>query len=325
MSLKVVDDTEKVNLKSPTKDGTYEGAMGGTELMNKALHERVDSALLEEFNIIKSRVRYVDESKKNLLWLHDLWNDPEALHLKDAESRKRFEKLIFVSNWQLQTYNLGLGVPYAESVVLKNAIEPIMLEKGDKDKEQVRIIYHTTPHRGLNLLIAGFQEIAKNLGDKVHLDIYSSFNAYGWPERDEPYKPLFELAEEHPNMTYHGYQPNDVVRKALKESHIFAYPSTWPETSCIAALEAMSAGCQVVCPNYAALPETTGNWARMYQWSEDMHIHANVFANQLYAAVNEQFDDSTQKRVAYAKNWTDNFFNWDLRAAEWTDVLQSLK
>ena len=51
MSLNIIDDTDKIEL-GPSKDGTYTGAMGGTEMMNKALHDRVDNALLEEFNII---------------------------------------------------------------------------------------------------------------------------------------------------------------------------------------------------------------------------------------------------------------------------------
>jgi len=40
MSLNIIDDTETVEL-GPSADGTYDGAMGGTELMNKGLHERV--------------------------------------------------------------------------------------------------------------------------------------------------------------------------------------------------------------------------------------------------------------------------------------------
>lgn len=325
MSLNIIDDTEKVEL-GPSKDGTYTGAMGGTELMNKALHDRVDNALLEEFNIIKSRVRWTDPKKKNILWLHDTWNDPESKHLQEEDSIKRFAKLVFVSNYQLATYNMGLGVPYHYSTVLRNAIDPITLSKEDKGAEGdvVRIIYHTTPHRGLNLLVAAVTEIAKKLGDKVHLDVFSSFEAYGWKERDQPYEELFQSIREHPQMSYHGFQPNDVVRDALKKAHIFGYPNTWPETSCIAAIEAMSAGCEIVCPNHAALPETTGHWARMYQFSEDQNTHANVFANQLFAAVKDYWDENNQKKLAFAKNWTDNFYNWDLRAAEWTNLLQNL-
>lgn len=320
MALHIIDDTEvKSTMNS---DGTWNKAQGGTELMNKTLYERVDNALLDEFNIIKSRVRKVSDDKMNLLWLHDLWADPEAQHLKEPKSRARFARLVFVSNWQLQTYNLALGVPYSESIVLKNAIDPIQWK--EKSKNQVRLIYHTTPHRGLQLLVPVMEELAKIHGDKIHLDIYSSFEAYGWKERDEPYLDLFERAKAHPQMTYHGFQPNSVVRQALQKAHIFAYPSIWQETSCIAAIEAMSAGCEVVCPNLAALPETTGGFADMYHWNEDMNYHANVFANILNRTINNIYDDNVQKKLMYAKNYIDNFYNWELRSAEWTGLLQGL-
>lgn len=321
MSLEDIRDDEVVSAMNA--DGTWNKAQGGTELMNSALYERVDNGLLEEFNIIKSRVREVSSDKPNILWLHDLWADPEAQHLKDPESRKQFSRLVFVSNWQLTTYNLGLGVPYHESIVIKNAIDPI--EYKEKPKDQIRLIYHTTPHRGLQLLVPVMQELAKIWGDQIHLDVYSSFEAYGWKERDEPYLELFEQIKEHPNMTYHGFQPNNVIRKALQESHIFAFPSIWQETSCIAAIEAMSAGCEIVCSNLAALPETTAGFAQMYQYSEDMNYHANVFAYFLNQAIKNHRDEQNLKKLLFQKNYTDNFYNWDVRAAEWTGLLQALK
>lgn len=306
----------------PSKDGTYKGAMGGTEMMMQGLKDRVSSDLLDQFQIICSRVSEL-EDKPRILWLHDLWNDPAAQHLKDPDSRERFEKLVFVSNYQLNTYNMGLGVQYNESIVMKNAIEPIEYkEKGD---DVVRLIYHTTPHRGLNILVAAFEALAEDYGDRIHLDVYSSFNAYGWPQRDEPYQNLFAQIEAHPQMTYHGYQPNDVVRKALQEAHIFAYPNTWVETSCIAAIEAMSAGCQVVCPNLGALPETTGGFATMYQFEEDMNVHANKFVNILNHAIHMQLNDQNFKqKMLFQKNWVDNNYNWNVRSQEWTFFLKDL-
>jgi UDP-glucose:(glucosyl)LPS alpha-1,2-glucosyltransferase len=326
MGLQIIDDTETVDLGlSPSEDGTYTKAMGGTELMNKALTERVDPALLEEFHIIKSRVRKVETDKKNILWLHDLWADPEAQHLKDPASRKRFSKLVFVSNWQLSTYNMGLGVPYAESTVLRNAIDPITVDWNEKPDDVINLIYHTTPHRGLDIVYAAVEKLAEIYGDKIHLDVFSSFEAYGWKERDQPYLELFDKIRNHPQMTYHGFQPNSTVREYLQKAHIFAYPSIWQETSCIAAIEAMSAGCEVVCSNLAALPETTGHWADMYDFNEDIQQHANVFVNRLYGAIERRRDDNMQKKLVLQKNWIDNYYNWDLRAAEWTNLLTSLK
>jgi len=326
MGLNIIDDTEKVPL-GPSEDGTYKDAKGGTEMMASRIQSLVDDlGYTDKFNIIHSRVRWTDPKKKNILVLHDTWDDPESQHLREKESLDRFAKLVFVSNYQLQTYNLAHNVPYSKSIVLRNAIDPIPLNITDKGKDGdvIRVIYHTTPHRGLNLLVAAFAEIAKRLGDKIHLDVYSSFEVYGWKERDKPYEELFNIIREHPQMTYHGYQPNEVVREALKNAHIYGYPSIWPETSCISAIEAMSAGCNVVCSNLAALPETTGHWAQMYQFTEDLNDHANVFANQLYSAIQNHWDDSTQKKLIYQKNWTDNFYNWEVRAAEWTDFLQGL-
>ena len=322
MPLKILDTAEDEFSLGPSEDGTYEEANGGTEMMRNQLYSRVDPDLLDKFQIICSRVRWIDPKKPTILWCHDTWDDPESQHLKEEERRARFEKFVFVSNYQLSTYNLALQVPYAQSFVMQNAIEPIELK--DKDKDQIKLIYHTTPHRGLNVAVAAIMELAKNYGDKIHFDVFSSFEAYGWKDRDKEFEDLFNNIKEHPQMTYHGYQPNEKVREALQEAHIFAYPSIWPETSCIAAIEAMSAGCQVVCPNFAALPETTANFATMYQWSEDIQFHANVFANMLNAAIQNHYDENTQRKLLYQKNYTDNFYNWDLRASQWTGFLQGL-
>ena len=322
MPLKILDTAEDEFSLGPSEDGTYEEANGGTEMMRNQLYSRVDPDLLDKFQIICSRVRWIDPKKPTILWCHDTWDDPESQHLKEEERRARFEKFVFVSNYQLSTYNLALQVPYAQSFVMQNAIEPIELK--DKNKDQIKLIYHTTPHRGLNVAVAAIMELAKNYGDKIHFDVFSSFEAYGWKDRDKEFEDLFNNIREHPQMTYHGYQPNEKVREALQEAHIFAYPSIWPETSCIAAIEAMSAGCQVVCPNFAALPETTANFATMYQWSEDIQFHANVFANMLNAAIQNHYDENTQRKLLYQKNYTDNFYNWDLRANQWTGFLQGL-
>ena len=304
------------------EDGTWTHSQGGTEMMSGALTARVNRELLEKVFIIKSRVRHIAPDRPNVLWLHDRWDDDEAQHLKDPNSRARFARLVFVSNYQLATYNLKLGVPYQQTTVLLNAIEPIAFQ--EKAPHPIRLIYHTTPHRGLDLLIPVVEQLVQHWGDKIHLDVYSSFAAYGWPERDQPYAPLFERIRRHPQMTYHGFQPNHVVRDALQQAHIFAYPSVWHETSCIAAMEAMSAGCEIVCPNLAALPETTGQFATLYAFHEDPNQHAHRFANVLHQAIGRHLSPEMQQKLRAQKEWADYVYNWDRRAQEWATLLTAL-
>ena len=64
----------------------------------------------------------------------------------------------------------------------------------------------------------------------------------------------------------------------------------------------------------------------MYQWNEDSQQHANVFVNQLYSSIQRILDKDANlnKKLVYQKNWVDNFYNWDLRAAEWENMLRQL-
>lgn len=320
MKVTVVDD---VNIESNEVDRK---AMGGTELMKYALHSRLASELLSEFQIIPSRVRELDPDKLKVYWLHDLPHDPESQHLKDGGWDK-FDRLVFVSYWQQQQYKNYLGVPFEKGIVLKNAIVPIdNINKPDPSQE-LRIIYHTTPHRGLELLVPAFEKLAEQFPHAV-LDVYSSFNAYGWPQRDEPYKELFKRCEDHPQINYHGYQPNEVVREALGKAHIFAYPSIWPETSCIALIEAMSAGCLCVHSSLAALPETSANWTYMYQYTENNQTHINSFYYSLKQCMEIMSDQEKNvlvaKRLNMQKQYVDAFYNWDLRASEWNMMLTAM-
>ena len=305
------------------ENGDVVSARGGTEMMKEGLLERLDPDLADQFNIICSRVRDISEDKKNILWLHDTWDDPEAQHLREADSRSRFDKLVFVSNYQFQTYHMGHGIPYHESVVLKNAITPI--EEHKKDTDNIRLIYHTTPHRGLEILVPVFDHLW-NAGykDKIHLDVFSSFNIYGWPQRDEPYQELFQQCMNHPGISYHGSVDNSIVRQYLKQAHIFAYPNIWPETSCISLLEAMSGGLAIVCPNYAALPETSGNFANMYQFHEDHNTHANIFASVLKVIIDQYDDEHHNEKLRFQKLWVDAYYSWDARIPEWTSLLKGL-
>jgi len=252
--------------------------------------------------------------------LHDLPGDPESDHLK-AGGWNRFDKLVFVSNWQMQAYQKHYGLPWYKCVVLHNAIEPIPYVEKPKDK--IKLIYHTTPHRGLNILISAFDNLCKEF-DNIELDVYSSFKIYGWEQRDEPYQELFDFCKAHPKINYHGAVPNSEVRAALQQAHIYAYPNTWLETSCISLLEAMSAGLFCVHPNYGALYETAANWTWMYQWQDNARDHAKMFYELTSNAIRMYNHNDTTKTLQAQKAYIDAFYGWQNRKNQWQNLLVSM-
>lgn len=323
----IIEDSKKD--KSIETNELDRNAMGGTELMKYGLHERLPKDLLDHFQIIPSRVRDLDPNRIPILWNHDLPGDPETKHLKDVKAEDyKFKKVVYVSHWQLQQFINFLGVPYSKSIVLQNAIEPI--EDHQKPDDAINICYHTTPHRGLELLVPVFKHLIDNqipklkLGRPVHLHIYSDFAIYGWESRNEPYLPLFDECRNHPNITYNHTLSNEKMKEELKKMHIFAYPSIWQETSCIALIEAMSAGLLCVHSAYAALPETSANWTLTYPMSEDHRLHCNMFADQLLSALSMLDKQHVKDRLEMQKRYTNGFFNWEVRALQWKALLEGL-
>ena len=247
--------------------------------------------------------------------------DPESQHLKDPESRKRFDGFVFVSNWQMQAYSWFLGVPYQNSIVLKNAIVPFP-ERKAKQGNEIRLIYHTTPHRGLEILVPVFEELAKKYFN-IFLDVYSSFKIYGWEQRDEPYRELFKRCEDHPRINYHGTVSNSEIRVALQKADVFVYPSIWLETSCIALIEALSAGCDIIHPNLGALPESSLCLTDMYDWAEYKEEHAKRFSRKIEDYIIRKKYGMISRLSRY-KSFVDENYDWEIRKLQWRQYLNSI-
>lgn len=298
-------------------------ARGGTEQMLERLHNTIEVPLLDQFQIIPSRVRELKEDKFRIFWCHDLPGDGEATAALGNNKWERFHKIVFVSNWQMQHYIDMYKLPWSRCVVLANAIEPIKNERHAVAKERVNLIYHTTPHRGLNILLPVFDKLYQE-DNNLSLDVYSSFGIYGWNERDKEFEDLFEFCRSHPGINYHGAVPNEQVREALTHADIFAYPSTWPETSCIALIEAMSAGCISIHPNFAALFETAGQFTFMYQMQEDTSLHASYLYTNLKSAIELIHRGEHGPVIHTSQRYADQFYDWSTRAQQWTAMLKSV-
>jgi glycosyltransferase involved in cell wall biosynthesis len=304
-------------------------SVGGTEITTKQIYDgTIPRELLEQFQIVPSRIRELDESRIRIYHGHDLPWDPEVARLKDPEFRAKFHKMVFSSEWQYSLYQTILGVEFSERcAVIEPGIVPGSGWPGIDGKSDlpVHLAYASTPQRGLEILVPVFERLAAEDPD-VRLHVHSSFKLYGWGESDKRYEPLFDKVRAHPQMIYHGFTPHDKLMDSFQSYHVLAYPCTWLETSCRVLTEAMSAGLVAVHPNLGALPYTGGGLTHVYQGDSNPQIHAELHYKALKEAVGlwrtdrEGLIDYLRDTKAYA----DARFNVDTVRADWQELLTSL-
>jgi len=298
-------------------------ARGGTEMMRDRLLRHIPKELLEGYAIHLSRPREIYRDVKNILWLHDLAEDPENKILLN-DGWKKFHYFVFVSQWQRDMYIAYYNIPYSKCVVISNAVD-VDIKHKEKPNDIINFVYHTTPHRGLELLYPIFDSLSKK-HNNIHLDVFSSFEIYGWGHRDEPYKELFDKLRNHPKITYHGSKDNQTVLNYLEKAHIFLYPCIWKETSCIALIEAIRSGCLAIHPNYGALTETAEGKSVAYEYTENLNDHANVCYQTVDLVLNaEKKINGTINNFVKGYEVSMNKNTIQAFKMKWTNILENLK
>lgn len=304
-------------------DEFSKNAFGGTEIAKKELQKRLPHELLSKFQIICDRVGELDPNKIKLFWVH---NTPDQLDYNHLQNNgwKKFSKIIFISQNQRDKFISRFNIPYSHCTIIPYGIEPIELKEKPKDK--ISLIYHPTPYRGLKLLFNVFQKLCKEY-DNLELKVFSSYKIHGLNDNQKLYKNStdYQRIERHPKVKNIGFVPNKQVREELSNSHIFAYPNIYKETFCLSLLEAMSAGCLCIHPNYGCLKETASNWTTIYDYHEDEYEHQQIFYKYLKNAIDIVNTQEVQKHLQMQSEYVTYFHNWDRITSRWIDLLKSIE
>jgi UDP-glucose:(glucosyl)LPS alpha-1,2-glucosyltransferase len=157
-----------------SKNGTYEKSKGGTETMFRRLQawvldKREDK---DQIQVICSRIRDLEDGKKHILWLHDMVDDPENAVLDKDDVLDKIDLFVFVSITQMKDYQTHFPkIPQERCAVIYNCFEdfftPNAIESAIDQKwwsgydGKIKFVYHTTPHRGLNVACAAMAELDK--------------------------------------------------------------------------------------------------------------------------------------------------------------------
>lgn len=255
--------------------------------------------------------------------------DQEAVAaLADPAVRDAFDGFVFVSDWQRRGFVERFGLPSAATTVLGYAVAPVFegLFSGPGDLAAAkaggcRLAYTSTPFRGLELLLAIFPRLPRPAG----LEVYSSLATYQVAEAEDPFADLYRACRATPGVRYVGPLPQPALATALRGVSILAYPSIFAETFCIAALEAMAAGCLVVTTDLGALPETTGGRAVMAGLGGGLPEGMRRYAGLLDAAVAAAGAPETAGRLWEQVCWVRDTGTWAVRARQWSGWLERVR
>lgn len=301
-----------------------EAPLGGTQILFKTLLSKLGDYDMSEINLILTTTdeKLLKKDKINILWIHIPPGMEGLENLCNRSYLDRISYFVFVSHWQYEKFRYFYKIPEYKSLVIRNATDPIERVKRDK---KIKLIYTSRPGSGLNILLDAFERISR---EDVELDIYSSNIIYGEEyakHADDFYAPLLKRAKTTLNVNYCGYAPNVDIKIALQKAHIFAYPSTQEETSCLAAIEAAMAGLDIVTTNFGALYETLGPWAKFVCYDSNLKNLTLKYAHALNLAIDNYWLESTQTRLHEQSIHFHKFWSWEQRTPEWKNFLSQLK
>ena len=298
---------------------------GGSESQLRLLFKYVPDEYFKDINLILNNANpsLIDKNRLNVLWMQHFVNQEEAKNLGSKDFVDQLDYVVFNSHWNFEKFQYQFKIPENKSLVIRNAVEQIEFHKKPKDK--INLIYHTTPWRGLlNLL-----KIFKNLNlPNVELNVCSSLKIYGKKFEDvyaQKYQNIFDDCKSTKNVNYLGFVDNENIIKLLKKTHIYAFPSIWPETSCISAIEALSAGCEVVTTNLGALYETCSPFSKLVGFDRNLNNLEKKYEKALQDSIENFWSSKNQKKLVLQYEIMKSTYSWDVRAVEWKNFFNEAR
>ncbi len=304
---------------------SFNDSYGGSENQMRLLLKNLPDECFKDINLILNNASHdlIEKNKINILWMHHFVNQKEAANLASKDFINKLDWIVYNSNWNLEKHIYQFKVPENKCLVIKNAIEKINFE--EKPKNKINLIYHTTPWRGLVLLLKVFKKL--NL-ENVELNVCSSTKIYGKKFDNalgKNYEKIFNECKNTKNVNYYDFLHNNKIIDLLKKMHIFSYPSVWHETSCIAAIESMAAGCEVVTTNLGALFETCSPFGTFVNFDRNFDNLEKKYSKILLNRIQNFWSEENQKKLRLQRDTINTTYSWETRSVEWKNFFDEAR
>ncbi|PWC78145.1 glycosyltransferase family 4 protein [Azospirillum sp. TSH64] len=270
------------------------------------------------------------------LWVHiqhDVWfHDLKCLaHYLDTDHARSADGIVFVSEWQKRVFleKFRDTIPAERCHVIRNACNPFVLRRHHDEaglfaakRAALEVAYVSAPTRGLETLLKLWPEVRAKC-PAATLTVYSGQSIYGVAQADDPiHRLLSGMTME--GVDYRGPLSHARLTERLLNTAVVAYPTAFEETSGIAPIEALAAGCSLVCTDRGALPESAAGFATMVPYGEGGGGFEKAFTDALIAKIGQWSDGDgadLQASLRHQRQAIGANYRWENRALEWKSLI----
>lgn len=263
--------------------------------------ENLNEAIREPWDVVLSS-RWLEalvpqwQAPVKLFWTHDIPNTPETtIHADKAVCLSKFHQ----TAWHLDDSN---------SVVIGDGVDLSLFKwMSHQPRNENKLVWISNPDRGLALAARIFQEVRKRWPE-LELHVYGRSAVYGWDANVEaPFLPQARYME---NVFLHEPLSKPSLAVELFTTWALFYPTYWPETYCMAALEAQAAGTPVISVPFGALPET---------------VKGGILTYDFLNAISQLRNKGRWSKLSEAgREWAEQN-TWAHRAQEFVDLARTVK
>lgn len=282
--------------------------------------QNADAAIALNYPDIAPYIRSGNPRTLNIAWLHIFQNQPALAPLPRVE--RQLDTIVYVS----ETQRAAFRTPAPGKVIL-NAISPPFENMFASAEDllaakQNRAVYASMPFRGLDVLA----EVMANTNAKTELDVFSSMRAY--QASDSKFEPLYQAMARNPRIRHSPGVGQAELAARFRDAAFLVYPSTFIETYCIVAQEALAAGQKVISNDFGALPETTMGYGDLLPVA-----NGTITRDALVAGTIALLEKNESLFLQSPREWAQERFaqvqavnrlsTWAVRATEWEAFLAS--
>lgn len=267
-------------------------------------------------------------AQRRIVWCHDVQNPDDWTPARCA----LVDEVWVLSEYHKTTLGSAVGRLGDKIRVTRNGIDPALYEpRKDEVRNPKRVVFCSSPDRGVLSAIDAFQNATKDPEAELHicygftklfLSRASSAQGYGHiPDiaRDVNYydymKMVYARMDEDTRIKYRGRVGWEEMAELLRTSGVWLYPTRFHEISCISAMEAQAAGCNIVATDHAALKETIA-------WKSPVtYMLQQVSGKENGIALNRAIEDGYQGDLTGA--WAREFYSLDKLVEDWIKKIEA--